>query len=58
MIKDMGVNFMRLAHIQQSPIVLELCDELGFLIWEEIPWCRGRHRRRATKSRPGACCTT
>ena len=41
MIKDMGANFMRLAHIQQSPIVLELCDELGFLIWEEIPWCRG-----------------
>jgi beta-galactosidase len=41
MIKDMGVNFMRLAHIQQSPIVLNLCDELGFLIWEEIPWCRG-----------------
>ena len=41
MIKDMGANFMRLAHIQQSPIVLEMCDELGFLTWEEIPWCRG-----------------
>jgi beta-galactosidase len=41
MIKDMGANFMRLAHIQQSPIVLDLCDELGLLIWEEIPWCRG-----------------
>ena len=41
MIKDMGANFIRLAHIQQSPIVLDLCDELGFLVWEEIPWCRG-----------------
>jgi beta-galactosidase len=41
MMKDMGVNFIRLAHIQQSPIVLDLCDELGFLVWEEIPWCRG-----------------
>ena len=41
MIKEMGVNFMRLAHIQQSPIVLNLCDELGILVWEEIPWCRG-----------------
>jgi beta-galactosidase len=41
MIKDMGANFMRLAHIQQSPIVLNLCDELGILVWEEIPWCRG-----------------
>jgi beta-galactosidase len=41
MMKEMGVNFIRLAHIQQSPIVLNLCDELGFLVWEEIPWCRG-----------------
>ncbi len=41
MIKDMGANFIRLAHIQQSPLVLQLCDELGLLVWEEIPWCRG-----------------
>lgn len=39
--KDMGANFVRLAHYQQSPLVLELCDELGLLVWEEIPWCRG-----------------
>ena len=41
MMKDMGVNFIRLAHYQQSRIVLEQCDKLGFLVWEEIPWCRG-----------------
>ncbi len=41
MIKDMGVNFIRLGHYQQSRIVLELCDKLGILVWEEIPWCRG-----------------
>jgi len=41
MIKEMGVNFIRLAHYQQSSIVLDLCDELGILVWEEIPWCRG-----------------
>ena len=41
MIKEMGANFIRLAHYQQSPIVLNLCDSLGFLVWEEIPWCRG-----------------
>jgi beta-galactosidase len=40
MIKDMGANFVRLAHYQQSPIVLDLCDELGIMVWEEIPWCR------------------
>jgi beta-galactosidase len=41
MIKEMGANFIRLAHYQQSPIVLHLCDSLGMLVWEEIPWCRG-----------------
>ena len=54
MIKEMGVNFMRLAHIQQSPVVLNLCDELGILVWEEIPWCRGgiggdRYREQARR---------
>ena len=41
LIKEMGANFIRLAHYQQSRIVLDLCDELGILVWEEIPWCRG-----------------
>lgn len=51
-IKDMGANFVRLGHYQQAPLVLDLCDELGLLVWEEIPWCRGglggeRFRRQA-----------
>lgn len=41
MMKEMGVNFIRLGHYQQSKIVLEQCDKLGILVWEEIPWCRG-----------------
>ena len=41
LMKEMGVNFIRLAHYQQSHIILELCDSLGILVWEEIPWCRG-----------------
>ncbi|GGH02555.1 glycoside hydrolase family 2 TIM barrel-domain containing protein [Pedobacter zeae] len=41
MMKDMGVNFIRLGHYQQSRIVLNLCDSLGIVVWEEIPWCRG-----------------
>ena len=40
-IKDMGANFIRLGHYQQSDLVLQLCDSLGILAWEEIPWCRG-----------------
>lgn len=41
MMKEMGVNFIRLGHYQQSRRVLEACDSLGILVWEEIPWCRG-----------------
>ncbi len=41
MIKDMGANFIRLGHYQQSRIILDQCDSLGLLVWEEIPWCRG-----------------
>ncbi len=41
MMKEMGVNFIRLGHYQQSRIVLNLCDSLGITVWEEIPWCRG-----------------
>lgn len=41
LIKDMGANLIRLGHYQQSRIVLNLCDSLGILVWEEIPWCRG-----------------
>ena len=41
LMKEMGVNFIRLGHYQQSRIILNLADSLGFLVWEEIPWCRG-----------------
>ncbi|RAW00885.1 glycoside hydrolase family 2 TIM barrel-domain containing protein [Pseudochryseolinea flava] len=41
MMKEMGVNFIRLGHYQQSRTILDLCDSLGILVWEEIPWCRG-----------------
>ncbi|HEY3380687.1 MAG TPA: glycoside hydrolase family 2 TIM barrel-domain containing protein [Vicinamibacterales bacterium] len=41
MIKHMGANFIRLGHYQQSRLALQLCDELGLLVWEEVPWCRG-----------------
>jgi beta-galactosidase len=41
LIKKMGANFVRLGHYQQSRNVLDLCDALGLLVWEEIPWSRG-----------------
>lgn len=36
-IKDMGVNSLRLAHYQQAEEFYDLCDEIGFLVWAEIP---------------------
>lgn len=40
LMKEMGANFVRLGHYQQTRLVLDLCDELGLLVWEEAPWCR------------------
>jgi beta-galactosidase len=40
-IKEMGANFVRLAHYPQDPEVYKACDELGLLVWDELPWCRG-----------------
>ena len=37
MIKDMGANFIRTAHYPQDPDVYRICDELGLLVWTEIP---------------------
>jgi len=37
LIKKMGANFIRLAHYPQDPAVLNACDSLGLLVWEEIP---------------------
>ena len=37
LLKHMGVNFVRLAHYPQDDAVLRACDELGMLVWEEIP---------------------
>ncbi len=41
MMKEMGANFVRLAHYPQDPEIYRACDELGLLVWDELPWCRG-----------------
>ena len=41
LIKEMGANFVRLAHYPQDPEIYRACDELGLLVWDELPWCRG-----------------
>ena len=36
MIKDAGFNIIRGAHYPQSQMMLDLADELGLLVWDEI----------------------
>ncbi|WP_235295860.1 DUF4861 family protein [Portibacter marinus] len=40
-IKDLGANFLRLGHYPQDPEIYKACDELGIIVWDELPWCRG-----------------
>ena len=37
LLKEMGGNFLRVAHYPQDPIILETCDRLGILSSVEIP---------------------
>lgn len=37
LIKQMGANFIRIAHYPQDPEILRAADELGLLAWEEVP---------------------
>ena len=37
LIKDMGANFIRISHYPQDEAILEMCDRLGLIAWEEIP---------------------
>lgn len=36
-IKELGFNFVRLAHYPQAQEVYRTCDELGLMVWSEIP---------------------
>ena len=37
LMKDIGCNFVRISHYPQDDALVDLCDELGLLAWEEIP---------------------
>lgn len=37
-IKELGANTIRLAHYQHSQDFYDACDEMGFVIWAEIPF--------------------
>lgn len=35
LMKDMGANALRTSHNPPDPVVLDLCDEMGILVWDE-----------------------
>jgi len=37
LIKEAGFNSIRLGHFQRSPVVLDACDKLGFIVTCEVP---------------------
>lgn len=37
LMKEMGANFIRISHYPQDDALLEMCDKIGMLAWEEIP---------------------
>lgn len=37
LMKEMGANFIRISHYPQDKALLEMCDRVGMLVWEEIP---------------------
>lgn len=38
LLKEMGANFLRIAHYPQDPAILEMCDKYGFITTLEIPF--------------------
>ncbi len=38
LIKELGANTIRLAHYQHSQDFYDVCDEMGFVVWAEIPF--------------------
>jgi beta-glucuronidase len=36
-VKELGCNFVRLAHYPHHELVAKLADKLGLLLWEEVP---------------------
>lgn len=38
LIREVGANSIRLAHYQHSQYFYDRCDEMGFIVWAEIPY--------------------
>ena len=37
-VKELGANFLRLAHYPHNDLAFRLCDSLGIIVQTEVPW--------------------
>lgn len=52
--KALGCNMIRLAHYPQNEYTVRLAEEMGFLLWEEIPIWQGiDFKNESTKEKAG-----
>lgn len=42
LIRDANINFLRASHYPPHPRLLELCDEMGIYVDDEVPYVHGR----------------
>jgi len=49
-IKDLGLNMLRLAHYPHNEYTFDKCDELGIVVQTEIPWVNECHAGSETFS--------
>jgi len=54
LVRELGANYVRLAHYPHNEATVRLADEMGLLLWEEIPvywaidWANSDTRKLAT----------
>lgn len=52
LIREMGANSIRLTHYQHGPVIHELADRYGLILWDEIPlvsvWTLGFTQKEAS----------
>lgn len=52
--KALGCNMIRLAHYPQNEYIVRMAEEMGFLLWEEIPIWQGiDFKNEETKQKAG-----
>jgi len=52
LIQEVGANTIRLAHYQHSQFFYELCDEVGMVLWAEIPFISAMSKTDITGANP------